>query len=222
MSMRLHVSTLVSCLALCAAWSAAARADRQPGWDFGADLIYQFSQDIDFDGGSSASLDDDLGLALTFGYRFSDRFELAFGLDWNKIDYDVNVASGNVGGQSFSGHGDLEAFTPYIGANFNLFSGNLTPYLTGKVGWSFIDTNIPNGPPVSSCWWDPWYGYVCGTWQETRNIDELAYAVGVGVRWDASSTITVRFGYERTWLDYGEATSTPGFDQLRVGIAARY
>src|SRR5688572_33438767 len=44
--------------------SGAALADRQPGWDFGGELLYQFSQDIDFEGGSDASLEDDVGIAL--------------------------------------------------------------------------------------------------------------------------------------------------------------
>ena len=45
--------------------SGVALADRQPGWDFGGELLYQFSQDVDFEGGSKADLDDDLGLALS-------------------------------------------------------------------------------------------------------------------------------------------------------------
>ena len=32
--------------------SGTALAERQPGWDFGGELLYQFSQDISFDGGS--------------------------------------------------------------------------------------------------------------------------------------------------------------------------
>jgi opacity protein-like surface antigen len=219
---RFHTSTLVCIAAMGAMWSGGASAERQPGWDFGADLIYQDSQDINFKGGSTASLDDDLGLALTFGYRFNERFELTFGLDWNQVDYKVNVAPATAGGLGFSGHGDLEAFTPYVGLNINFLKGDFTPYISGQVGWSFIDTNIPDGPPASSCWWDPWWGYVCGTWQDTRNIDELAYGLGAGVRWDATSTITVRFGYEKRWIDLGEASSTPGFDQLRLGVTARY
>ena len=31
--------------------------------------------------------------------------------------------------------------------NFNFLEGDLTPYVTGGVGWSFIDTNIPDAPP---------------------------------------------------------------------------
>lgn len=210
---------LAACTAL---WSAAAGAERRPGWEFGADIIYQDPQDIDFNGGSFASLDEDVGIALTFGYRFSKRLELQFSLDWNTVDYDASIASGTAGQLGFTAEGDLEAFTPRVALNFNLLEGDLTPYVTGGVGWSFIDTNIPDSPPQTSCWWDPWFGYYCGTWQSTRSIDDLVYNLGVGARWDISSTFSMRLGYERHWLDLGEATSTPEFDQLKFGIVARY
>ncbi|HEX2493651.1 MAG TPA: outer membrane beta-barrel protein [Steroidobacter sp.] len=218
---RYYVATFAT---LCIIWSAAnaQQETRPPGWDFGADVIYQDSQDIDFNGGSRASLDSDVGVALTFGYRFNSRFELIFGLDWNTVDYDVNVASGTVGQLAFSGTGDVETWTPRVGANYNFIDGNVTPFVTASVGWSFIDTNIPQGPPQSACWWDPWWGYYCGTWQNTRSIDEFAYGVGAGLRWDASDTISLRFAYEKHWLDLGQANSTPDFDQLKLGIMARY
>lgn len=203
------------------AWSAAAVAERQPGWEYGADIIFQASQDIGFNGGSQASLDDDFGIALVITHRFSKRLELMFGLDWNRIDYDVDIASATPGRLPFSAHGDLEAFTPRVGINFNFLEGDLTPYITGSVGYSFIDTNIPDGPPQTGCWWDPWYGNICTTWQETRSIDEFSYGVGAGLRWDLS-TWTLRFGYEKHWLDLGKATSTPDFDQLRLGVMVRY
>ena len=72
--------------------SAAALAERQPGWDFGGEVLYQFSQDVDFEGGSRADLEDDLGLALSFTYRFNSRFELLFGVDWNNVDYKADIA----------------------------------------------------------------------------------------------------------------------------------
>jgi opacity protein-like surface antigen len=205
-----------------AAIGTAAHAERTTGWEYGAELIYQDSQDIDFEGGSFASLDDDLGLALAFGYRFNSRFDLQFRLDWNTVDYDITVAPGSTGVLGFSAKGDLESFTPRVAINFNVFEGDLTPYISGGVGWSFIDTNIPDAPPQTTCWWDPWWGYYCGTFQSTRSIDELAYDLGVGARWDVSDTLTLKLGYEKHWLDLGEATSTPGFDQIRFGIYARY
>jgi opacity protein-like surface antigen len=208
--------------------SAAALADRQPGWDFGGELLYQFSQGVDFEGGSKADLEDDLGLALSFTYRFNSRFELLFGIDWNSVDYQADIApapvspGGPILGSGFSVEGEVEYWTPRVGVNFNLLEGDLTPYVTGGVGWSFIDTNVPEGRPQSACWWDPWWGYVCGTFQDTKSTDELTYNVGVGLRWDLRSSISLRLGYERHWLDLGEATSTPGFDQIKLGVIGRY
>jgi len=34
--------------------------------------------------------------------------------------------------------------------------------------------------------------------------------------------MSLRFGYERHWIDLNDASSTPGFDQLKVGIIGRY
>ena len=81
--------TIGLALLLCA---GTALADRQTGWDFGGELLYQFSLDVDFEGGSKADLDDDLGLALSFTYRFNSRLELLFGLDWNSYDYSADIA----------------------------------------------------------------------------------------------------------------------------------
>jgi opacity protein-like surface antigen len=210
--------TLVAALGV--VWSSLASAERRPGWDFGADVIYQDPQDIDFEGGSFASLDDDVGIALAFGYRFNKRFELQFSFDWNTVDYDATIAADST--QGFTARGDLESFTPRVGLNFNILEGDLTPYVTGGIGWSFIDTNIPDSPPQSACWWDPWWGYYCGVYQSTRSIDELVYHLGFGARWDVSSTFSLRLGYEKHWLDLGEASSTPDFDQLKFGVFARY
>jgi opacity protein-like surface antigen len=203
---------------------AAKAADRGPGWEFGADAIYQFSQDIGFEGGSRASLDDDLGLSISVGYRFNDKLEIQFGLDWQNIDYDVviNSAPPSLAGVQFSGSGSLDAVTPRFTANYNFMQGAITPYVSAGVGWSFIDTNIPSGRPQNVCWWDPWWGYICGTVQNTRNIDEFEYQVGAGVRWDIGPAYSMRFGYEKHWIDLGEADGTPDFDQLKVGFIFRY
>ena len=217
--------TIGLALLLCA---GTALADRQPGWDFGGELLYQFSQEVDFEGGSNADLDDDLGLALSFTYRFNSRLELLFGLDWNSYDYNADILpaptspGGPIVGTGFSVEGEIETWTPRVGVNFNLLEGDLTPYVTGGVGWSFIDTNVPDGRAQSACWWDPWFGYVCGTFQETKSLDELTYNVGVGLRWDLRSSISLRLGYERHWLELDQATSTPGFDQIKLGVIGRY
>jgi opacity protein-like surface antigen len=213
---------LVTLTAVCGAWSMAAHADRDTGWEFGGELIYQNSADFASEG-SSASLDSDLGIALTFGYRFNEKLELTFGVDWNNVDYKADLVADNVplipDGTHISVDGELEAWTPRVGANFNFIDGPITPYVSGVIGYSFIDTNIPEGPPQTGCWWDPWYGQICGTWQNTRSTEEFMYGLGAGVRWDVNDAWSVRFGYDKRWID---AKGSPDLDQIKLGVTMMY
>jgi opacity protein-like surface antigen len=218
---------LAACGLLVSALSHAQSGDRGEGWEFGGDLIYQLSEDIDFEGGSSASLDDDIGLTITFGYRFSDKLELQFGLDWNDVDYDATlitttdtnppIPTGTVGV-----NGSIESFTPRAVLHYNFLDGPITPFVNAGIGWSFIDTNIPDGRPENVCWWDPWWGYVCGTVQDTRSVDGFAYQAGLGLRWDFGPGYSLRGSYEKHWFDLNEADGTPDVDQIRIGIVYRY
>lgn len=211
---------IVALAAVCSAWSLSAHADRDTGWEFGGDLIYQDSQDFDGDNGSSGSLDSDIGIALTFGYRFNERVELTFGLDWSTVDYSVELVDATapiIGNVSIDG--ELEAFTPRVGVNFNFLEGPITPYVSGTIGYAFIDTNIPDGPPQAGCWWDPWYGQICTAWQETRSVEEFMYGVGVGVRWDVNDAWSVRFAYDKRWID---SDNSVDLDQLRLGVSIMY
>lgn len=212
---------IVALVAVCSSWSLAAYADRDTGWEFGGELIYQDSQDISGDNGSTAAIDSDVGLALTFGYRMNERLEFQFGIDWNTMDYTAFLVSEDFPGLSATVDGELESFTPRVGVNFNFMEGPITPYVNGTLGYTFIDTNIPDGPPQTGCWWDPWYGQVCGTWQNTRSIEELVYGLGLGVRWDTSDTLSVKFEYQKRWIDASEAGS-PDFDQLKLGVVFMY
>ena len=216
---------IVALAAVCSAWSLAAYADRDTGWEFGGELIYQDSTEFTADHDAAASLDSDLGIALTFGYRLSEKLEFTFGIDWNNIDYDATVVADGVplvpDGTEITVSGELEAFTPRVGVNFNFIDGPITPYVSAMIGYAFIDTNIPDGPPQTGCWWDPWYGQICGTWQNTRSLDKFIYGAGLGVRWDTSDTLSVRLEYQKRWIDASDAGS-PDFDQFKLGVTFMY
>ena len=197
-------------------------ATRGEGWEFNFDVIYQDSTDLSFDGGTTASLDDDFGFSIGGTYRFSDRLELGFGLDWQQVDYEANLQSATLPGLNIGVSGDLESFTPRAWLNFNLMQGPFTPYVTGGIGWAFIDTNIPNSRVQVGCWWDPWYGQICTPYQSTKSVDDFVYQLGAGVRWDVSPGYSLRLAYEKHWFDYGNATSTPDFDQFKLSFVMRY
>lgn len=212
---------MVALAAVCSAWSLAAHADRDTGWEFGGELIYQDSSDISGDNGSTAAIDSDVGLALTFGYRVNAKLEVQMGIDWNSMDYKANLVSADLPNVSVGVDGELESFTPRVGVNFNFIDGPITPYVNGTIGYSFIDTNIPDGPPQSGCYWDPWYGQICGSWQSTRSVDAFIYGAGLGVRWDTSDTLSVKLEYQKRWIDASDA-GTPDFDQIKLGVAFMY
>lgn len=200
----------------------AQNVERGAGWEIGADLIYQDTSELSIEGGSALSLDESFGIAITFSYRVNERLELGFGLDWQEVDYDAMLQSALLPDEQAAVSGDMEAVTPRAWLNFNLVEGPLTPFVNGGIGWSFIDTNIPNSRVEVGCWWDPWWGYICTPYQSTKSIDDFTYQLGAGVRWDISAGYTMRFAYEKHWLDYGKADSTPDFDQWKLGVILRY
>jgi opacity protein-like surface antigen len=221
---RMIITLLLASMAMSSpAWAQYGYSgSRGPGWEFGVDGVYQDSSDLSFDGGSKVSVDSDFGLTLVAGYRLNSRLEVSFSFDWQQADYSATIQSADVPGLSADVHGDYEAFTPRANVNYNFLDGPITPYVTGGIGWTFVDTNIPEGRVQVGCWWDPWYGEICVPVQDTHSVDGFAYQLGVGVRWDSSRAFSMRLAYEKHWYDFDNASSTPDFDQLKLGLIWRY
>lgn len=201
---------------------SAQGTTREPGYEFGIDVLYQLSTDSKFDGGSKLDMDDDIGAALTFGYRFNPKVELQFGLDWAETNYKGTLQSASFPGLSADVHGDMESFAFRVNGVYNFLDRPLTPFVSGGIGYSWIDTNIPTGQVQVGCWWDPWYGQICTPYQPTKSVEAFTYQVGVGARWDLLQNFTLRFMWEHAWFDISHATSTPAWDQFKVGAVWRF
>jgi len=201
---------------------AQGASKREPGMEFGVDVLYQLTATSHFDGGSKLKTDDDLGASLYFGYRFNPKVELNFLLDWNQVNYDGDLQSASFPGLSASVHGDMETFAFRINGVYNFIDGPLTPFVSGGLGYSWIDTNIPTGQVQVGCWWDPWYGQICTPYQPTKSVDAFTYQAGLGARWDITDYFTMRFTWEHSWFDIPKASSTPGWDQIKIGAVWRY
>jgi opacity protein-like surface antigen len=188
--------------------------ERQGHWEFSLSPLYQSSNNIDFEGGTTVDIDSELGWELGFGYNLTDQFNLGFGFDWYSPSYDANVVTET--GSLTRVTGDYSDWVMYASGTWNMMEGPWVPYLTAQIGYSYIDTGIPSGLPQNVCWWDPWYGYICGTTYPTKTSDSFTYGAGLGVRFQVNPSFYMRAGYDMRWMDIGKATSTPSFDQFRL------
>ena len=83
---------------------------------------------------------------------------------------------------------------------------------------SNIDSNIPSGPATGTCWWDPWWGYVCNTWQPTYEDTAFAYGAAAGLRAElGAGKFFLEGSYNMLWVDFDKA-GTQDFDGVRLNI----
>ena len=172
---------------------------------------YVASKEISADGGSNLELDPALGFGLGFGYNFTSKFALHLDGSWARSDYQAKIATTNTGGGSTGTTtvgGTLDTATVALNLSYYFLDGPLTPFLMGGIGWTFVDSNIPSGPPEGVCWYDPWYGYICTSYQNTYTKDYFSYNLGLGARWDVIPGFFLRGSVGWLWVDLGKAGTT--------------
>jgi opacity protein-like surface antigen len=203
-------------LALLAGGTTAQAEDRAERWEFALGPMYQLGTDLDFDGGSTVNTNDDWGFSLLGGYNLNEHINTNFGFQWTGIGYNANLIDEDDSTRAASGSYDTWALTGNVVYNF--FEGAITPYVGAGLGWTWLDTNIPDGAPSTGCWWDPWYGYVCYTTYPTKVNNGFSYQASLGVRWDFNYSTFSRLSWTSQWMDMGSATSTPRFDIIMLEI----
>jgi len=172
---------------------------------------YIASKEIDAGGGSKVDLDSAFGFGLGFGYNFTNNFALHIDGSWASADYQAKIATTNSGGTptgTTTVGGTLDTTTVDLNLSYYFLDGPLTPFVMGGIGWTWVDSNIPSGPPTGTCWYDPWYGYVCTSYQNTYAKDYFSYNLGLGVRWDVAPDFFVRGSVGWQWMDLGKAGTT--------------
>ncbi|MEE9303853.1 MAG: outer membrane beta-barrel protein [Thiotrichaceae bacterium] len=192
---------------------------RAETWEFYIPLSY--ADDANFSGkqGSSIDINEDFGFGLGFGYNFTDRFQLGGLFNWNSRSYDATVVLDNGSTQQYSNF--METSTISMNGIFYLLEGDITPFVSGSIGYTFIDTNIQDGPPTGVCWWDPWWGYVCTEYVPTRTESNLSYGAGLGVRFDINEDFSMQCSYNKSWIDIDNASETLDFDTWRLDFIFR-
>lgn len=200
--------------------SAQESAAHRQDFEFSIGFPYLESATTTFDGGTVVDTGSSTGLGFSFDWRFADRWSTGATVAMHDIDYtaSVAVAGSPLGapGQVVQNDLDTQSLMGHVKRYFGSWD-RVAPYATGGLGWVSIDTNVPTGPPVGSCWFDPWWGLVCTSFQPTHSITELGTSVSVGVRWDFTRRVFLDASVGREWIDLDHADQ-PEFRQMRVAF----
>ncbi len=178
-------------------------------WEFSVDTIYTGSKDISGEGGSSLSFEDNLGWGFGLSYNINASFNVGMQFDWSSTSYTALMVEEDSGDlRRYSNKMDLS--TTSITGKWNILKGPFTPYVSGAVGWTLVDTNVFAGYD-GGCYWDPWWGYVCGPFPTSYGSNVASYGLGLGARMQLTPKFSISLGYDYKWLDIDAVDGTSMF-----------
>lgn len=200
----------------------AQQNSRDDMWEFGLLLFDQSSDSLDGEDNSFISVDSTLAYGLTLGYNFNSHFALGGELSWASPDYDaVLIPDDGIGIPEKISH-ELSIFSYSIKGTFNLIDGPFTPFVDASLGWSNVDSNIASQPPITGCWWDPWWGYICDTFYNTYSKTREFYSGAVGLRWDLDNGMSLKGSYGIQELNTSKSTEDARLEMIRLELAWRF
>lgn len=191
-----------------------ALEDRGP-WQARLGARYQPTTDVDFDGGSTVEFNSSTAFLMGLSYALSEHFEIGANLGYDDRDYEA-VLAGDAADEFFPARGSVETAGVMFDLSYYFLTGRIRPFVSTGAGWSFVDTELPTAPPQVGCWWNPWYGYICEGFQDTRSVDGFAYQAGAGVDVRVSRSVSLSGSYRMNWVDYPKASGTPTFDAIQL------
>ncbi len=200
----------------------AIESYRKGLWEFMLSPQYTLAKNLGFEGGTTAKIEDTFGFGVQVGYNFNDHWNLAGLFSWSQPDYHAQVQP--VAGNPLparSTNGTIQTNTFGLALTYNFLKGPLTPYVDAMLGGTHVNTDIAAGPPVIGCYWDPWYGQICGGVQPTKSDTLLSYGVGGGLRWDINRGFFLRAGVRQQWVDLSH-TGTPGFTLVKLDVGFKF
>ncbi len=202
------------------AQGASAPSERTMRWEGTLFTRYQFAKTVDAGGGSNVEFDDDWGWGIGFNYNMNEKLNLGADFAWNFINYQANVGDGGSPSTTLLSYGSTaDTGGALFNLTFNLMPKKVSPFVTGGLGWGWFDTNVTAGYS-SGCYWDPWFGYICGSYPVTYGDDAFVYKVGGGIRYDSPESFFLKLGYNSQWADFGGGTGNLRADQIRLDFGS--
>jgi len=198
---RSSIALAATVLALTTATAdAQSSGNRANTWDVALQAVGNGSIDVDGEMGSSLSVDSEIGWGFGATYNFTNRLALGFDANTIRPRYEATFIEESTM-TPFTINAEARFWNFQARGTFNLIDGPLTPFIEGGIGWSHVDSNVADGPPITGCWWDPWWGYICQTFFSTYSDTRFSYSGAIGGRWDINRDYGVKATYGKLWID---------------------
>lgn len=208
------------------ALTMAQQFGRTPGrgqsWEFSVGGIYQSGDSSNSTGGSSLEVDSEIGLAFNVGYNFTNKLSLNADFDFLRPDFTAIIANENDPTDTRRIDHSMSQFNGRIKGTWNMLDGPFTPYAEIGFGWTYVDSNVASGPPVTGCWWHPWWGYICSNFYNTFSGTNTSYGGALGLRYEFPGQSFLKASYSLWELDTGSDTADPRLDSFKVEYGWRF
>ncbi len=215
--LRLFASLLAATLSM----PSFAQGSRAGTWELGFSLFDSQSVHLDGQGGSSLDIDGDVGYGAVGAYNITERIAVIANIDWSEPGYRATLpldGSNNVA----TIDANLSVASLQIGGVFYFSTSTFSPYVELRGGWTRVDSNIATGPPLTDCWWDPWWGYVCRQFFDTYHETLTSRTAAFGVRWDVTPETLLKVSWATSEVNTSSRVEDYGSDVFRAEFSWKF
>lgn len=185
-------------------------------WEWSFAGLYQEAEEASAGGGSFIHVDEGFGLGIGVGRYLTDRLAIGADVEWLAPDFSATLVDDNGDSSSFD-HELTQINLRFKGA-FYFVEGPLSPYAELGAGWTYVDSNIANGPPIVGCWWHPWFGYICDGYYETFDETSFTYGGALGLRYRLQGGTELRLSYNHYEVDSSGDAPDPTLNAARIEV----
>jgi hypothetical protein len=201
--------------------AAVAQTERAGDWDAGFHIADTASLSLFGFGGASMQVESSLGYGFSGAYNFSDHFALGLDVSWRSPKYRARFVPDGPGPVRVA-NATMDVARVHLKAIYYFLESRVTPFVEVGYGWTRIDSNILERPPITGCWWDPWWGYLCQSAYDTYTETKPTYGAALGVRWDSRGDIALRGSIGSLKIDRGRGVDNSGVDNAQFEVVWRF
>ncbi len=197
---------------------ASKAGSRDGRWEGSVILAYQTGLTQSNEGGSEIDVDSTAGWGISFAWNWTEKWNVAYRLISTSPKYSATIVPEDPDTLPTSVDHSMSKYSHQLNVTYNFSRKAFTPFVAAGIGWTKLDSNVPNAPPSVGCWWDPWWGYICISDWETYKTSEFSYNLGAGVRWDINTAIFTKATYFREFLSVDSGSINFDTALLELGL----